>query len=397
MRRSRALLVALILLTTVLQPVLAINDYGEDEDYLGQVVDEYLNEDYVQAKNNVIRNDTLGCMELNYTYIFEVENENFTTYIEVDIEGTVSKTASRITFTSMDRDDTAYVYKDFGEDYFAGDFSMDVTHRESSALITGYAGGWALWNKVDDTTGCSGGTGIQVFMYRPSNPNWYIRQWTDGVATTDSSILAGAYTTKYLTIERVGSRISCMLYNDAERTDLWDNITVYQELTAYRYLYGLQSLDSGDSDYYTGYVQDLNIGAGSGYEDGEYYTTEMLDGDRALALMYNATIPENTAIIIEFSSDNSTWVDHNNVSGSDTLTAGYESLDLRDLNTTSLYMRCNMTANMDTPRIYQLRLVTITDVVAGEAGDTIIMGAAGFFWIILIIIVPIVAYVLKKG
>jgi len=308
-------------------------------------------------------------MELNYTDIPGVTNENFSTYTEVDVEGRVVVTDSRITFTHLDRDDTAYVYKDFGENYFAGDFSMNVTHRETAALLSAWAGGWALWNEVDDTAGCSGGTGIQVFMYRPSNLGWYLRQWTDGVATSDSSAWID-YSIKYLTIERVGNRISCAFYTDEARTSLWDNLTVYQEPTAYRYLYGLQSLDSGNGDYFTGYVENLNLGSmggQSGYEDGGYYTTEMLDGDRALALMYNVSIPEYCGATIEFSSDNSTWVDHNNNVGSDTLTAGFESLDLRDLNTTSLYMRVNMTTNnWDTPRIYQLRLVTITDVVVGD-------------------------------
>jgi len=143
---------------------------------------------------------------------------------------------------------------------------------------------------------------------------------------------------------------------------------------------------------------DLGTGLDQGYSDGEYYTEEMLEGDTGLVLMYNVSIPEDTGITIEFAEDNSTWVNHNGQAGYDTLIAGFESLDLRDLNTTSLYMRLNMTTTdiERTPRVHQLSLVTIADVILGE-GDTIIMGASGIFWIILIIIVPIVAYVLKKG
>jgi len=388
-RAPKALFLCLILLVTVLQPVLAINDYGEDEDYLGQVVDDYLNEDYVQTKNNVIRNDTLGCMELNYTDIPGITDEDFTTYTEVDVEGTVSKTASRITFTSLDRDDTAYVYKDFGENYFSGDFSMNVTMRDSSAYVTAWVGGWALWNEVDDTAGCWGGTGIQVYMYRAADVGWRLTQWTDGGATSDIS-LQGGYSTKYLTIERHGNRINCEIYNDEARTILYDNLTVTQNALAYRYIYGLQSLDSGDGDYMTGYIEKLNLGAHgsqSGYEDGEYYTTEMLDGDRALTLMYNVSIPEYCGATIEFSSDNSTWVDHNNNAGSDTLTVGFESLDLRDLNTASLYMRVNMTTNnWDTPRIYQLRLVTITDVVLGD-GEAPALSMGKYYALAIILLI----------
>ena len=78
--------------------------------------------------------------------------------------------------------------------------------------------------------------------------------------------------------------------------------------------------------------------------------------------------------------------------------------DFQVVNGTERYYRvraCNFTYgnwyNSSFTDINLEKVYFIITTEAAEAGDTIIMGAAGVFWIILIILVPIIGYVLKKG
>ena len=57
-------LISLLFFTNIV--IVAAADYGEDETYLGQIVDDYENEDNVSAAYNVINNETLDCMELYF-------------------------------------------------------------------------------------------------------------------------------------------------------------------------------------------------------------------------------------------------------------------------------------------------------------------------------------------
>jgi len=112
-RGEKAVFLTLILLATLLQPVLAINDYGEDEDYLGQVVDDYLTDDNVSSAVGVVHNSTLDCMELDRKSLsFDA---NFSTWTEVDGSNRLSQTDTRSSFTTLYRsDNNIYLYKDEG-------------------------------------------------------------------------------------------------------------------------------------------------------------------------------------------------------------------------------------------------------------------------------------------
>ena len=401
MRGKKAVFLVLIMLTTLLQPVLAINDYGEDEDYLGQVVDDYTNEDYVQSKTSVINNATLDCMELNTTagtggFLYE----NFTEYTVVDEDSDFTIIDRQITWSSLRRDATSWVVYDFGVDYF-GDFQInftlqftdieagDVQARDINCVIflSDFPGTFA-----DQLVG---GDMLTVMPRQITNLDdkfiYQIKQIENGVNTvTEMDATQYGLVKHYCIFERVGTTITIRVYSDEARTNLIDTVTAEGESGGYRYFSGLVGYETvtGDpADHSSGLIANVSFRRGDGYSDGHYYTVEMLDGERGLVLMYNATIPAGTGMTVELSDDNSTWVDHNDVPGYDTLTAGYEALDLRDLNTTSLFMRYNLTTGgVDTPRIYQVRLVTITDVELGGAPTVLAMGKYYAMAIILLIL-----------
>ena len=88
--------------------------------------------------------------------------EDFTAFTEVDPNSRFVATASRITFTGLQRDETAYVYKDKGVDFFDGDFE-----HQFNVHITAGSGAspnalnevWALGNVLDDRKGIQDGGG----------------------------------------------------------------------------------------------------------------------------------------------------------------------------------------------------------------------------------------------
>ena len=110
-----------------------------------------------------------------------------------------------------------------------------------------------------------------------------------------------------------------------------------------------------------------------GFVDGYFTTENYLDqvNGSVLVQMTNATISGGAGITIQFSQDNSTWVNNLNAAGSNTLTAGFQSIDLRELNwSSSLYLRYNFTGLFASPpRLYQSRLITtLGQVGAGAPG-----------------------------
>lgn len=403
MRGKKALFLAVILLATVLQPVLAINDYGEDEDYLGQVVDDYLTDDNVSMAVGVVHNGTLDCMELNLTVLDEPVYEDLSSYAEVN-DGTndFSQTVTRNSWTTLRRDADGYVYKDFGADYF-GDFLAnftlyfsDLEAGDSSSQNSMTA--FSIGGVKGDTQTLMGGSYIGVVPIQRGatddsfNFRWY--QWTAGspeFVVTEAAVCSMGVP-YYMTVSRTGTTIGFYVFSDEARTTLIDSYWASGDNTPYRYIQPGTAWSSATdpADHITGYLEYLWIGevGGTGYGDGYYITEEFLDGDRGLVLLYNATLPANTGIEIEFSDDNATWVDHNGVGASDTLVAGYESLGLRDLNTTSLYVRLNMTTTDPgaTPRVYQLRIVTTTDIIPCEECEESAPVAMGKYYAMAIIL-----------
>lgn len=384
--------------------------YGEDETYLGQVVDSYVNDTGVAVVAGTFHNETLDCMELNYTDLFLPVYENISGYTEAD-DGTndFSQTSTRNSWTTLRRDADGYVYRDFGANYF-GDFIAnftlyfsDLEAGDSSSQGTMTA--FSIGDVKGDTVALMGGSYIGITPMQIGatddrfNFRWY--QWTAGgldfgvIDNTPRDVGINYY----MTVSRTGTTIGFYVYSNEGRTVLIDSYVVSGDNTAYRYIQPGNAWSSATdpADHITGYLEYLWIGetGGVGYDEGQYYTTEMVGGDQALTLMYNASLPANTSMTLELSSDNSTWVNHNNQSGYESLVDGMEAVDLRDLNTTSLYIRVNMTTSDSayTPRMYQLRLVTVTTV---EAGDTYLTGSIGIFLIVIVIILPIVYYLVRK-
>jgi hypothetical protein len=147
------------------------------------------------------------------------------------------------------------------------------------------------------------------------------------------------------------------------------------------YLYGVMAVDAvGDAgDWCSGSVANLwrsgNVTGGflaEGYFTTVDYLSDPLANGLALVQMTNTTIPANTAITMEFSEDNSTWI----LNDWQPLFGGFESVDLRDLEFSDEYwIRFNLstTDSTVTPRVHQSRLIT----TIGNVSAPIIQNVTG--------------------
>jgi len=376
--KAKTILFFLILSALIPQAYAA--DFGEDHAYLGQVVDDYENDDNVDAAVDVIHNSTLECMELNYSGIgvkwddidFYEDFEDFTTdWTTVSGNlGVIEKSNVHVYNGSWSGriyapNPTSYCYGYIGMNEQIGDFitifylyvddSVEPDYEHVVGIYDVSGGGyvWELRLDYHDSNYwlqndiANSGTDIKeinslewisiivIFDDSEDELNYYVNEEDCGIFTANNGNL------------------------DGDRIYIGD------------------TWGAGWRGYY--YLDDLIIGEGEiidGYSDGYYITKELLSGDRVLNLMYNVSIPEGTGGTMEFSTDGNNWVNHNNVSGYETLVNGFESIDLRDLNTSICYVRVNMTSNnpLLTLRLYQLRYVTIIETIEDNTGALLIVG-----------------------
>ena len=373
MKAKRTILFFLLLSALIPQAWAA--DFGEDEEYLGQVVDDYENNDNIAAMIDTIHNETLDCMELNYTSSERIEWGSM--FLEEDFEA--FSTGWTLSFGSLGTITKSNTQK------HGGSWSAKIYAPNPTSYCYGYRG-------ISETNGDS----ITEF--------WI---WVDSSVEPDYEHVMGLYDvsrgTYVYEVRLEYHDAGYYIQNDiaASGTDVseipsdeWVSIIIVFDDTANKLHYYINGFDvglfnpndgAGDGDrvyigdtwgvgwagYY--YLDDLLIGEGLMYNQyiskGHYYTFNVLDGDPAIAFLYNLTIPTGGGATMEFSTDNVTWVDHNNQAGSDTLIAGYEALDLRDVYNGTIYRRVNMTSNgIDTPRMWQERFVTVTTIISNGGG-----------------------------
>lgn len=198
--------------------------------------------------------------------------ENLLTYTEVDPNAKLTVISSRVTLASLLRNEDAYVYKDFGADYFNGDFQIDF---DIPALPTGTSGGdflvASMANGIDDWIGLIGTSidGLAAEIYRTAGGQIYfnIAEIKDGIEYTSSQEAGLPGYFRFKRDESVGTYGTAYLYSytDAARTQQQALVTLpLHKKMDLRYLYAVQSRNSGSTASISGYMENLNLGLSSG-------------------------------------------------------------------------------------------------------------------------------------
>ena len=197
-------------------------------------------------------------------------NEDYTTSTEVDPNNKISVTASVLTFTNLARNESAYRYWDKGVNYFNGDFTHLVDSIISSAGYGGIVTNWAVANDIGDlvTIIGAGKSSLSVYKYRllGGQVEHVLLETDNGSQYSISYIDIAAPVTRYLKVvrdEAVGSfgTVYLYIYTDIARTNLLATLSValHTSKKDYRYIYAVQSYNSGDAINIVGRNENLDL------------------------------------------------------------------------------------------------------------------------------------------
>ncbi len=189
---------------------------------------------------------------------------DFTTFTEVDPNNKLTVISAKITAVDLDRDEDAYVYRDYGANAFNG-FSINFEWRiESTSVNTGAAIVGMTQATVDD----SSGWGINDFgiSLTRQDPNFNITLFEGDNSESDTIVGVGADAIVYMTISRTegGTSLYVAAFSDSGRTSqIGATISIaISSATKFRYVYGISSLNNASGGRnFDGFVQNMTINA----------------------------------------------------------------------------------------------------------------------------------------
>ncbi|MBA7490188.1 hypothetical protein ES702_00723 [subsurface metagenome] len=370
-KRSIFFLIIILLFNIPLIHSATEEGYGEGNDNLGQFVDSFENTDNITVMDDVIRNSTLNCIELNVTVqttaIYNLTNLRehdfyggaFIVQVVYSIDNNdelrewssgVNRLGRGYIFLTVDSawlDDKYvrfrwYPYISIGTakqsefQVWDGDYDRsDNTDFPSGSAFLSKGNGMLYrqqclvanaWETLDNQVDTSGGSEGNVTLFFQIHDAWgdtTVGCWLDWIEINDGA--GGA------------DNIITINYNNSSP------ITMEQLGT--------------EGDYGFSLSPELPFSVG-GYEgDGYFITEDYLNytTGNSLTLLTNSSIPYGTSLTVHFSNDNATWI----LNDWEPMFGGFEAIDLRDLDYSDIYFMYNFTGTPAlTPRLYQSRLIT---------------------------------------
>jgi len=194
--------------------------------------------------------------------------ENLATYTEVDAGNDLTVTTTKVDFDTMAANVVDYLYDSKGAAHWSGDFSIDFEHLHSAAS-GGFSSnfGVSVADSIGDlwTVGTCLSTYVEVTTYLP-----YVAD-IDGTGTWDAWTAGSGLTVDtlyYSTFSRTGNTLDWDIYSDSDRTTLVQNITltIVNTSQTFEYMYAVSSIDVGEVDTITGYVQNIDLKEPINYE-----------------------------------------------------------------------------------------------------------------------------------
>ena len=281
---------------------------------IDEVIDNYQNTDRVNVTVNVVHNSTLDVMELDFTRDgLRPPMDIWTTggFTEVDPGGDNLKNinGTHIWFDSVDRDEGDRIYKDFGANYFDGNWTYYFRVKISSFRISNARCLFMVFSETseDQTDMIANDRDWLSFhiQWLDLTSEWrlQLRSWDEGDFTSDSETSNGALDLDkwyHVTLTRYGDNTTAWFYNDALKTDLDFMLTVTDpDVTDLRYFHPLNSQDLASG----GRAMDLNLNrvqnftATGEYElSGYFTTTNFMIGlsESITVVLLNYSIPEGS-------------------------------------------------------------------------------------------------------
>ena len=187
--------------------------------------------------------------------------ENFTTYTEVDPDGVITVSASRVTEAGMKRNMHDYIYADKGVNHFSGDFAHLFTFKSAKKESTNAI--MALYGFTNTVGSVDTWSAHSIYIYLDDDPTvaFYLAivggTWAPSLALTAETVF-------YCIGDRIGTSFRVRVYSDAARTTLVGsrNVTDATPISA-RYIYPMSSYYTGHDIAINGvYLENLDLQEG---------------------------------------------------------------------------------------------------------------------------------------
>jgi hypothetical protein len=184
--------------------------------------------------------------------------EDFTTYTEVDAGADITVAASSLTLDNLERDETAYVYKDFGSGYWSGDFDIRCKVNLSAVEVasTIYVFGISDDNSGDlQDVADNSGSAIAVRFYGISSSTYRADIFalnSGSVGSTNGSneeLAEGTdYYIRFYGNVLSGDDLNLVIATDYNFSNVVDSVTRTTNFNlAGQYLYAVSGRDSGSN------------------------------------------------------------------------------------------------------------------------------------------------------
>lgn len=184
--------------------------------------------------------------------------EDFTTYTELDEAGDITVTSSKVSWDTMERNVTSYVYKDYGASYF-GDFTHYFETLTTAYVTYGVAACWALANIVTEGRYIDLNATDSLRVIHNNDDAVYKLFLANAGSWIDITTLSSD-TVYYCTVQRSGTTLTLWVYTDAEKTVLYDTLTCTCSTTLFEYIYSCMSYDMGEAGRSTtAYTENLDL------------------------------------------------------------------------------------------------------------------------------------------
>lgn len=187
-------------------------------------------------------------------------------YTEVDPNNRYALATTKNTYTGIKREDTCHVYKDFTADHFEDFEHLIEINFENGAGLKAFTG---LWGMVNNTANLcwremyTNKKGLSSHIYRYSSGTTYQLNLRCNEGEQDDSFLwlTDVGRTRYLTIERANTTLTCKVYTDSDRLNLEDTLTCTVVTTKYRYLAAAMSYNANSypNRVISGYFDKLDL------------------------------------------------------------------------------------------------------------------------------------------
>lgn len=213
--------------------------------------------------------------------------EDLTTFTEVEeTPGEFTVTSTRVSFSEFPNTETSYMYKSYGANHFAGNFTHDFTAYWSALSVDVVWYLWALGQDIGEILALRGanknvlsalfvgfgGTASEFELLEQDGGSGYY------IGTTSTYNTSTAYYPVVRRDEDVGAQGTLYLdvYSDSARQNLIETVslTLHTSKKDYQYLYPVSTHDSGVGTSVTGYHENYDINEAAAGSPWYYYAQQ---------------------------------------------------------------------------------------------------------------------------